>query len=168
MKNKKMTESNKRICIFFYAIYMRYISLLIGSLTLAVIFGYTVGRIIDIKIAYSTSEISLIPDIRPTIPVINIEGIYNGMLEGTVNSGARLFIGGEYVLPNSSGSFTIPAGPFLVNNINITIPEGMNYVASKRGKKYYNVTSASAQNLSPANRIYFKSEKEAKAEGYVQ
>jgi hypothetical protein len=42
------------------------------------------------------------------------------------------------------------------------------YVASKRGKKYYDINSKSAQTLSEKNKIYFKTKEEAEESGYTK
>ncbi len=48
----------------------------------------------------------------------------------------------------------------------VEIPEGMKYVASKAGKKYYEVESASGKKIKADKRVYFKTEDEAKEAGY--
>jgi len=45
-------------------------------------------------------------------------------------------------------------------------PEGATFVASKTGKKYYAVDSAQGQKIKDENRVYFKTEDEAKAAGF--
>ena len=52
-------------------------------------------------------------------------------------------------------------------NISIDIGE-YSYVASKRGKKFYEIKSSKAQNLSEKNKIYFKTKEEAIKEGYEE
>jgi hypothetical protein len=42
------------------------------------------------------------------------------------------------------------------------------WVASSRGQKYYLSTCSAARRLSPANRIYFKTEEDAQEAGYTK
>ncbi len=48
----------------------------------------------------------------------------------------------------------------------ISVPEGMLFVASNTGKKYYAVESAQGHKIKEENRVYFKTEKEAEEAGY--
>ena len=106
-------------------------------------------------------------DLRsPTLPVVHIEEIREGKITGTVGTGARLLIGSDLIAAESDGSFTVPAGSFLTNIVAIKAPDGAAYVASKRGKNYYPLSSKNAESLKPENRIYFGSEEEAEAAGY--
>ncbi len=137
-------------------------------LILCCIFGYLLGRIIDTAIAKaSVPSITLAPDTRPPVATVIIEGIRDGYLEGSIiGSGTRLFLAEEQILPNASGSFLVPAGPFLVNNVTVHVPEWAQFVASKRGKKYYKVHSAAGQNIAPENRVYFRNALEAEGRSY--
>lgn len=47
------------------------------------------------------------------------------------------------------------------------VPEGMHFVASKDGKKYYAVDSAAGKKIKGDKRIYFADEEEAKEAGYA-
>lgn len=100
------------------------------------------------------------------VPVVKLEGIRNGALIGTVQGDVRLVAGDRIVLPNGSGTFAIADRDVLTNVIMITPPEGMHFVASKRGTKYYPLSSASAGSISPANRVFFKTAEEAEKAGY--
>jgi len=45
---------------------------------------------------------------------------------------------------------------------------GFLYVASKRGKKYYELNSKEAKKLSEKNKIYFKTKEEVEEAGYIK
>jgi hypothetical protein len=62
-----------------------------------------------------------------------------------------------------SGALNIPPAPAPGKEA-----EGMKFVASKQGKKYYPVGSAQAENLKPENRLYFPDAAAAEAAGYVR
>ncbi|NMB92140.1 MAG: hypothetical protein GYA31_00750 [Parcubacteria group bacterium] len=59
----------------------------------------------------------------------------------------------------------------LIINTNTTISQnkqtGYQYVASSKGKYYYPIDCALAENLSEKNKIYFATKEEAEAKGYV-
>ena len=139
---------------------------LIGALILASTFGYLVGRIIDQQITFAAPSIMLIPDERSTVPVVKIDGIRNGNLEGKMSSGVRLFLGDHLIQQNSSGTFSTSFNKFMVNHISVIVPEGMIFIASKRGKNYYRVNSSAGERISPSNRVYFKTEEEARNAGF--
>ena len=136
--------------------------LLLPTLTFSLSFGYLHGRFLSIP----SARMSLRPETRPPVCTVVLEGIYNGNVEGKVIGAGRLILGKTPVI--GSGSFSIPAGTLLSNIITIDIPDGAVFVASKRGKKYYTVDSASATSLSPQNRVYFRSAADAEAAGYTR
>jgi len=141
---------------------------LASVILLAATFGYISGRIVTIRLAAAdVPPIRLVPDTRPLIPVVQVDGIRNGLVHGRVSSGARLFINGALVLPAASGAFAVPGGALLTNEITVIVPPGMQFVASKTGKKYYPVTSAGGERIVPQNRVYFPSAEAARAAGYV-
>lgn len=124
------------------------------------------GRIVDVRLV-SPSHVSLAADVRSAAPTVQIHGIRNGYLEGELLGGVRLFLAGEQVLAASGSAFRLPADAFLRNHVRIVVPPGMQFVASKTGKKYYPVTSASGKRIVPKNRIYFRSAEEARAAGFA-
>jgi len=116
--------------------------------------------------AASVPEMRIIPDTRPLMPTVIIRGIENGELVGAMKGDVRLFLGDRQVIPDGSGAFRVPAGILKTDIRTVAVPDGMRFVASKKGKRYYSVDAAQAQGLAPKNRIYFYSEEEAKAAGY--
>lgn len=54
----------------------------------------------------------------------------------------------------------------VVESSKASIPTSKQYVASKKGKKYYPVDCLSAQSIKVENKIYFNSSKEAEQAGY--
>lgn len=112
-------------------------------------------------------EIDLFADATPpSIPVVSIEGIHNAALVGSIQGNVRLVAGDRIILSASGGSFAITDKKLLTNIVTIPVLRGMQFVASKKGKKYYPVAYAGGQNLTPANRIYFQSTVEAEKAGY--
>lgn len=107
-------------------------------------------------------------DIPGGMPVVSIEGIRNGRLVGSAAGGVRLSAGGRPVSIGSGGAFAVSDRKVLTNVVTVQVPEGMRYLASSRGKKYYPVDSSSAQNIVSGNRIYFPDEASALRAGYVR
>lgn len=137
------------------------------TILLALILGMLLGRIFSIT-SIPVPPTVLRTDYRPGIPVVRIDGITEGRLTGIVRGDVRVFLGENMIIANSSGAFRVPA-PGLVKNITTgRVPAGMKFAASKRGTKYYPVASRSAQNLSPENRVYFRSAADAEEAGYIK
>lgn len=116
--------------------------------------------------AASSPAFSVVPDTRSLIPTVLITGIENGELIGEIRGDVRLFLGNRQIIPNGSGAFRVPAGELKTDVRTIPVPEGMRFVASKKGKRYYPVHAKQAEGLAPKNRIYFETVEEAKAAGY--
>lgn len=138
----------------------------LGAILLALICGYLLGRLITERRAFVSTPMQMRDLSRPLVSTVHLDGVYNGQLKGAMLGDARLFLGSEQVMPDQSGAFLVSAGALLINNIEITVPAGMRFVASKRGQKYYPVESASASALAPANRVYFRTAQEAEGAGY--
>jgi len=138
----------------------------LGAILLALVCGYLLGRLITERRALPNTSMEMRDLSRPLIPTVHLDGIINGSLKGTMLGEARLFLGTSQILPDGSGAFLVPAGTLLTNQIEITVPSGMRFVASRRGQKYYPVESASASALSPSNRVYFRTAEEAEGAGY--
>ena len=139
---------------------------LASLLCLAALCGYMLGRLASTSFAASEAQITMREDTRPGVPIVRIDGVYNGMLQGTVTDGARLVIADDAVVPESDGSFAMDSKAFLTNFITVTVPDGARFVASKRGKKYYSVHSGQGQRIAPQNRVYFESAGEAEVAGF--
>lgn len=131
------------------------------------ILGLLVGSTLTAWIHRVPPSIHLQEDVDDnSVAVVRIEGIRNNALQGTAEGDVRIVADGSIVPVNASGAFVIKNTNVLTNIIHIDIPAGMQFVASSRGKKYYPVDSASAQNLSLDHRIYFTTAAEAEAAGY--
>lgn len=136
--------------------------LLFAAFCLSMSSGFLSGRMLSLD----STGFSLQEDKRPAVPTVSIEGIRNGMLHGSIIGSARVFIGDEYFV--QSGVFVMDASSLFTNEILLVVPDGAEFVASKRGKKYYPVFSSAGENITPQNRIYFSSTEEAEKSGYVR
>lgn len=99
-----------------------------------------------------------------TMPTVSIDGLEDGRAVGQVHGNVRLLVGGTLV--TGTGHFAVPAGALLTNRLTIIIPDWAQFAASKQGSKYYPVFSKSAERLSPANRVYFRTAEDAEKAGY--
>jgi len=102
----------------------------------------------------------------PGIPTVVIESAPGGKVEGRVEGSARLLLGNDLVA-NGSGSFSGVMQGSLPKVVEVAVPPGMKYVASKNGKKFYSVTSGMGNRILPKNRVYFPDAASAKAAGYA-
>lgn len=116
--------------------------------------------------AASSPMFMVVPDTRPLVPTVVLKGIENGELVGEIRGDVRLFLGDRQIIPRGSGAFRVPAGILKTDVRTIALPEGMRFVASRKGKRYYPVHSKQAEELTPKNRVYFRTEEEARAAGY--
>lgn len=139
----------------------------ISTLLLAVTCNFMLGQLSALRSVASNVEISLEPDTRPLAPTVHLDGIRNGMLEGALLGDARFILGDEVVTPTAEGTFSVDPSGFLRNEVTVVVPPGAQFVASERGKYYYPVLSARGNALSPKTRIYFGSEEEAVAAGFM-
>ena len=147
---------------------MRLLSLcsLIGSLILAGLLGYVVGRIVSIRTLSPDLPIVLQERVRPSIPVVRLEGVRGGFLQGYASGAVRFLVGNEVVVPDGSGSFVLPTSSFFTNTAMVDVPVWARFVASKRGWRYYPVLSSEGEALSPKHRVYFRTSEEAEQAGY--
>ncbi|PIQ76893.1 hypothetical protein COU78_03885 [Candidatus Peregrinibacteria bacterium CG10_big_fil_rev_8_21_14_0_10_49_24] len=140
---------------------------LAGALLLTLLLGYVLGRIVTVGVSVNAVEpMAIRADDSAAVPVVRIAGLENGRVVGTVNGDVRLWLGEEQIFASQSGTFSVKPGPFLINSVSVLVPDGMKYVASKRGKKYYGVRDAAGQSIIPENRLYFETADMAEAEGY--
>lgn len=139
-----------------------HITLLLALYCLSASSGFLSGKLTT----DNRQPITFQSDQRPPVPTINIEGIRNGLLHGEIIGSARIVFGKKIL--TQSGVFALDAAHILTNEVSVTVPNGMQFVASKRGKKYYPVFSRAGENLAPKNRVYFVTEHEAQLAGYAQ
>lgn len=138
-----------------------HIALLLALYCLSASAGFLSGKLTT----DNRQPITLQKDQRPLIPTINIEGIRNGLLYGSIKGSARIVIGSEIL--TQSGVFALDASSLLFNEVAIIIPDNAQFVASNRGKKYYPVFSSAGERITPKNRLYFETKREVEAAGYL-
>lgn len=140
--------------------------LIAASIVTAALCGMAANQLWMSHILSKTKAFSLVPDVRPKVCTVIVDGIRDGNIEGTLTGSGRVFIGDVQALPDRDGSFSVSADTFLTQKITVAVPPGSQFVASKKGSKYYPLKSTSGQKIAPANRVYFRSREEAAAAGY--
>lgn len=101
-----------------------------------------------------------------TVVAVTFDGFRDGLLRGRSAGPVRLFAGEEPVEVAPDGSFAFDHPGFHIEEVTIPVPVGMKFVASRKGKKYYSVTSAAGERIAPANRVYFPDDASARAAGF--
>ncbi len=139
-----------------------------GFCLLSALAGFLLGELLSARATLSPVTRAVEAASGSDVPVIELTETRDLSFAGVMRGDVRLFAAGEQVLPDASGAFLIPAEPFLTRVIEVPVPDGMRYVASKRGSKYYPVDSSAGSNLSVANRVYFGSKEEAERAGYTE
>ncbi len=136
-------------------------------IVLSVLSGYIFGRIIEY-----TERIKEEPPIEvqeyehDQMPLVRFLEFSDNILAGEIiDTNVVLMVRDKLVEIDENNRFEIDVSS-IENLIEIVIPKGMNFVASKKGKKFYPVDSAQGKKIKPSNRIYFKTATEALSKGY--
>lgn len=137
-----------------------------ASVLLALFLGVIIGVIMQRSHLSSSIPLVITEEDISEVPVVVLNGIRDNKVTGEMQGDVRLIIGNTVAVPDGSGSFAVQEDDFLVNRITVNVPPGARFVASKRGKKYYPIGSASAEALTPQNRIYFETAEQAEQAGY--
>lgn len=133
------------------------------ALVLTLCMGFVAGRLLGLH-AIPAAPLRTYEDTQAPVPTLVIDGVENGAIVGTAQGTMRVLVSGEaYVV--APGEFRIPAAAFR-EVLTVRVPEGMRFVASKSGKKYYDVTSAAGGRIALENRVYFRTAADAQAAGY--
>ncbi len=138
----------------------------VSSLLLAAMTGYCIGRTAAVQFALPPAAPRLLRDERPSVPTVVLERIRDEQLQGQVTAGVRLFIGDAQLPTSASGAFRMAAGTLAMPEKSVHVPEGMHFVASRKGKKFYPVLGAAAAKIAVQNRVYFPSKEAAVQAGY--
>lgn len=142
---------------------MRSSVLTVAAVLLGLILSFLFGRVSGI-LSIPVAPVTLREDTRPIIPVVQMDAT-DGALTGKASGDVRLFFDGRMIITGSGGAFRVLLGAGAARPA--SIPAGMRYVASRRGSKYYPVSSLAGQRIVAANRIYFSSSADAEAAGYA-
>lgn len=132
------------------------------------LFGMSLGGLLaHIEYDKNRSPIVFSPMPEKVVPVLKLEKIENGSLIGTSNVPEVRFQTEENnIFVFHDGSFRLDITNILPLSTKIPAPEGAQFVASSRGKKYWALDTPEAALLTPKNRIFFKSAEEAESKGY--
>lgn len=131
--------------------------------------GYSLGYFRAVRASFP--EIKEVADQNPGIATIRLLGVKNGQLTGEViGQKARLAYSTKDILSLEPGSsFIIPLSGITLSQYYSasTLPEGVQFIASKSGKYYYSVLDKRSFSITPKNRVYFADNLEAERMGYL-
>lgn len=120
------------------------------------------------------TPLQTINEINPGIPMVRITNIQDAQIMGSVSqANIRITSGAQVAVPEEDLNFRLDIqhlgyiGPKR-KIIEHVVPEWAQFVASKKGKYYYEMNEKQAKRLSVPNRMYFGSEEEAKNAGYLR
>lgn len=134
----------------------------------ALLIAFLLGRISHVLSDTARHPPSIVTQSGGSVATVVLDGFRDSALRGRTAGDVRLFVQESAVEIDSDGSFAITHPAFGVEIVSVQVPEGMHFVASKRGKKYYDVTSAGGNQITPENRVYFRTAGEAEAAGYTR
>ena len=144
---------------------------------LATILVLSIGLTTGFSLGYyqttraSFPEFKVVEDLNPHVATLRFLKLENGLLKGEIaGQKAHLAYSTEDVLSLEPGdSFEIPIYKVTLGQYYSPrdLPEGTQFIASKQGKYYYSVLNSKAFGITPKNRLYFKTAKEAENRGYL-
>ncbi len=142
---------------------------------LGAIFFFLSGRLsVQVEISSKVPPIHVVNDVNPKVPLVEITDVKNGKILGTVNRPEiRLSSGPSVAVPDEKKHFelSIEHLGFIGSKQpkdKALVPTWAKFVASKKGKYFYDLSGKSAKNLSPENKVFFATEQEAKEAGYAK
>jgi len=146
---------------------------IIISITLILSVGLATGYTIGYYNAATNSfpDIKTTDEINPGISTVKLLEVKNGYLIGKISGqNARIAYSADDILElGEDDSFKIPIGQIDLKDFYFTedIPDNALFLASSRGKYYYSVLDSRAYAVTPKNRIFFQTQKEAENKGYL-
>jgi hypothetical protein len=144
-------------------------SILAGLIVLAIgiLSGYSLGYYRGAQSRFP--EIRTVADINPGVATLKLDGMKDGKLKGSVaGREIRMVVAPQDIRNFAVGTaFEVPISSAASSpTTTLPIPADAQFVASHRGKLYYSVFDPRALELSPENRVYFRSAEEAEKGGY--
>lgn len=135
------------------------------------ILGVIIGKYQE-RMFFNQTNAQIIPlekDINEGVPMVKILGLKDGVIVGTISdSSIRLTTEEEIALIDQDLNFTLKFNDILRKDLLFHVPENMNYIASSRGKKFYNIYDSYAKKIAPQNRIFFQTKQAALSAGYIE
>lgn len=141
--------------------------ILVGSVIIAFCAGLCIDRLLLTMEFKIDRSINIVQEEDEVMPVLNITQIKDGSLTGEADGLLRIAAGDEIAMPDDNGHLELFLGDAFVNYKTNEVPEGAQFVGSKNSNKYHPLGSYTARQIAPENRIYFLTEEEAQAAGYI-
>ncbi len=142
-----------------------------ATLACVAVLAFAVGCLAGLAHAFAFGTASHPPTVfhqsGSAVAAVSVEAFRDGALRGTAVGPVRLFFRDEAVAVGPDGTFAAVVPAFRVEEVSVVVPEGMLFVASKKGKKYHPVDSAAGERIVPENRVYFRDSASAEAAGFT-
>jgi len=148
----------------------RFILLVLGAF-----FFFLSGRLsVQVELNAKVLPIRVVDEVNPKVPLVEITDIKDAKIIGTVNRAEiRISSGPHVAIPDEKKHFELPIEHlgFMSRKQpkdKAQVPSWAKFVASKKGKYFYDLSGKAAKNLSSSNKLFFATEKEAKEAGYLK
>ena len=142
-------------------------ALLVACIVLAFACGSVSGLVCAFAYGVEARPPALVHASGSVAPAVTLQGFRDGALRGNA-VGVRLFARDVPVDVAPDGSFALVHPAFRVEEVSVPVPPGMRFVASKNGRKYHAVDSASGERIAPQNRVYFPDAAAAERAGFAK
>lgn len=146
------------------------LNLIIATLCILIV-GIIIGKYQE-RILFNQENskiLQLEEDLNLNIPAVKILGLNDGLLVGTISEKAiRLSTENEIASIDKDLNFSLKFNNVLRKDLLFNVPENMNYIASSRGKKFYNIYDSYAEKIAPQNRIFFPTKESVLNAGYIE
>ncbi len=147
----------------------------ISAYSLLILLSFYFGRLsLQYQIHAKLAPVHQVEEINKQVPIFEILQIKDAQVIGSVSFlDSRIISGEEVSVPDDEGKFTLGIshlgyiGPKR-EIIKHEVPDWAQFAASKNGKYFYAIDEKQAKRLSVPNRIYFKSQEEARGAGYFE
>lgn len=142
--------------------------LFVLAVAVSLAIGVSGGVLLEKRLEIARRDpIAVVPQNSEKIPLVKFQKIENGVMYGeTGEKEVRFIVGKEGVYTSHGGAFDFPLNEILPMMKQIAAPEGMNFVASKRGTRYWPLDAPEAFLLAEKNRVFFATAEEAEKAGY--
>ena len=142
------------------------IGFLVGGIFFLGIFGGMIAEKL-LNSEQKAEDILVFEKAEETVPILSLETIENGVLHGKVEGGqVRIIQNTKEVQVLLDGTFSFDVEGILPSLKILPHPKDAQFVASKRGKRYWALDTPQAFLLSKKNRIFFITREEAEKKGF--
>jgi hypothetical protein len=140
----------------------------------AILLFFWAGRLsLQYQIHAQLPAMQQVAELNHHVPVFEVLEIKDAQIIGTASPlNSRVLSGDQVAVPDQEGNFSLDISHLGYIGakrpvIKHKVPDWALFVASKNGKYFYPIDEKQAKRLSVPNRLYFKTEEEARGGGYL-